>query len=47
MSLARERLTTTEIDILGRHVYQLLRQAARGELEPVDKPVERKISMRV
>jgi phenylpropionate dioxygenase-like ring-hydroxylating dioxygenase large terminal subunit len=42
-----ERFTTTEIDVLGPHVYRLLKQAERGELEPVDKPVEHKIRMRV
>jgi phenylpropionate dioxygenase-like ring-hydroxylating dioxygenase large terminal subunit len=42
-----EHFTTTEIDILGPHVYRLLRQAEKGEREPVEKPFERTVRLLV
>lgn len=42
-----EHFTTTEVDILGPHVYRLLRQAEQGERAPVEKPFERTVRLLV
>ena len=42
------RFVSTELDALGPHILRLLRQAARGELDPPDKPpLVREFKMRV
>jgi hypothetical protein len=42
-----EHFTSTEIDVLGPHIYRLLRQAERGDRVPVEEPFERTIRMLV
>jgi phenylpropionate dioxygenase-like ring-hydroxylating dioxygenase large terminal subunit len=40
-----EQFISTEIDVLGPHIYRLLRQAERGEREAGDEPFSRTIRM--
>ncbi len=40
-----EQFVSTEIDTLGPHIWRLLRQAERGNLEPMEEPFEKEIVM--
>ena len=40
-----EQFKSTEIDILGPHIYRLLKQAERGERNPSEKPYVKTIRM--
>lgn len=40
-----EQFVSTEIDTLGPHIWRLLRQAERGNLDPVDEPFVKEITM--
>jgi phenylpropionate dioxygenase-like ring-hydroxylating dioxygenase large terminal subunit len=40
-----EQYMSTEIDVLGPHIYRLLKQAERGEKAPVEEPFTRTIQM--
>lgn len=40
-----EQFVSTDIDLLGPHIWRLLRQAERGNLEPVDEPFEKDVQM--
>ncbi len=42
-----EQFVSTDIDILGPHIWRLLKAAERGDLEPVDEPTERRLTIRV
>jgi phenylpropionate dioxygenase-like ring-hydroxylating dioxygenase large terminal subunit len=42
-----EQFMSTEVDVLGPHIYRLLKQAERGEREPVQEPFMRKLRMLV
>jgi phenylpropionate dioxygenase-like ring-hydroxylating dioxygenase large terminal subunit len=41
-----ERFTSTDLDVLGTHVWQLLRRAERGDVGPAEE-TERRVRMRV
>jgi len=41
----REQYMSTEIDVLGPHIYRLLKQAERGERAPVEEPFMKTIQM--
>lgn len=40
-----EQFISTEIDLLGPHIWRLLRQAERGNLDPEADPVEKEVPM--
>jgi nitrite reductase/ring-hydroxylating ferredoxin subunit len=42
-----EQFSSTEIDVLGPHIYRLLKQAERGERNASEEPFERSIRMRL
>ena len=42
-----EQFVSTDLDLLGPHIWRLLLQAERGNLEPVDEPYEKEILMEV
>lgn len=42
-----EQYVSTELDILGPHIWRLMRQAERGEVTPVEEPVVKRLKMRV
>lgn len=43
-----EQFMSTDVDVLGREIWRLLRQAERGEREPIrDEPVTRRLELMV
>lgn len=42
-----EQYMSTDVDVLGRHILRLLRNAERGDRTPFDKPHEKRFSMLV
>lgn len=42
-----EQYVSTEIDVLGPHIWRLLRQAERGERQPTAEPFVRRVQMKV
>jgi hypothetical protein len=43
-----EQFMSTDIDVLGREIWRLLRQAERGEPQPIaDEPVSRRLELMV
>ena len=44
-----EQFASTELDVLGTHIWRMLRRAERGETGPADpaEPAERRVRMRV
>ena len=42
-----EQYMSTEIDVLGPHIWRLLRQAERGEEAPTEEPFVKEFTMRV
>lgn len=42
-----EQYVSTELDLLGPHIWRLMRQAERGELQESDEPFVKEIQMRV
>jgi phenylpropionate dioxygenase-like ring-hydroxylating dioxygenase large terminal subunit len=45
-SFGGEQFASTELDVLGTHIWRMLRRAERGETEPVDS-TEQRVRMRV
>jgi hypothetical protein len=41
--LGGEQFASTEIDVLGRHIWRLLRSAERGESDPPEEEAEVKL----
>lgn len=42
-----EQFFSSDVDVLGAHIYRLLRQAERGEREPLSQPIERHLRMAI
>jgi hypothetical protein len=42
-----EQFVSTDLDLLGPQIWRLLRQAERGNLDPVDEPVEKEVRLEV
>lgn len=42
-----EQFVSTDIDILGPHIWRLLKAAERKELDPMEEPTERNLTIRV
>jgi len=42
-----EQFSSTEIDVLGPHIYRLLKQAERVERSSSEEPFERTLRMRL
>lgn len=42
-----EKFTSTELDVLGAHIWKLLRQAEKGVTPPADEVHEQRVRMRV
>lgn len=42
-----EQYVSTDLDVLGPHIWRLMRMAERGELNPTEEPYEKTVTMRV
>ena len=42
-----EQYTSTDIDVMGPHIWRLLKQAERGELEPLSEPFKKELELLV
>jgi phenylpropionate dioxygenase-like ring-hydroxylating dioxygenase large terminal subunit len=42
-----EQFVSTDIDLLGPHIWRLMRQAERGDVVPVEEPARKELKMRV